>query len=416
MKKFTTSILAICLVVITITVKAQSFTNYTTTNSGLPHNNVNCLVEDGQGNMWFGTSSGVAKFDGVSTWTVYNTTTNPILPDNIITAIAVDNADNIWIGTDFGVSVFDGTNFVTYTTADGLGHNRIKHIAQAPNGDVWLGDFAGVTKYSSSTFAAYGTTDGLPFGGVSYVDFTANGDVYMANGIFGFIKYDGASFTIYNTSSGLLSNNVRSITVDANDNKWVGTAHGISVFDNTNTLIDAHTIMYVLPGSDTLNPVVDVKINSQGDVWSALNVDYLSLGAIAVNTGGSSWDDYDKINDGLVGDNVLKITIDHLDNVWVGTTQGVSKWLSTSTGIDNNAFASNESSVYPNPTTANTKLLTNLTNSDVSIIDITGKEIYTQNNVSASELTLPTSNLKSGLYFVKVTSETSQEVIKLIKN
>lgn len=414
MKKITPFVLSVFLLLGTFSLKAQTFTNYTTTQ-GLPNNNVLCLVEDTLGNMWFGTQDGIAKFDGVSTWTIFNTTTHPTLPHNTITAIAVDANNNIWVGTDFGASVYDGTNFTTYTTTNGLGNNRINHIAQAPNGDIWFGEFSGATKYDGASFTAYTTTNGLPFGGVRYVDFDSNGDVYMASPLGGVIQYNGTNFTVYTTANGLLNNVVNAITVDAADNKWVGTGSGISVFNSSNTLIDAHTIMLILPAPDTLNPVEDIKINSQGDVWTGIWVDYLlTEGGVAVNSGGSSWTDYD-VNDGLVGPVVKKIAIDRLDNVWVATSTGVSK-ISFPNSIDQQIINSKSFTVFPNPATD--KITINLTEKNNSQGDITVynstmqlvKQVTINGNNHSKTISL--SDFDRGLYLVKYGNQLAKIIVQ----
>ena len=413
MKKITISLLSLCLLFLTLFANSQTFTNYTTVE-GLPHNNVNCLVQDTAGNMWFGTQNGIAKFDGVVTWTVFNTTTNPVLADNTITAIAVDSDNNIWVGTDFGVSVYDGSNFTTYTTVHGLGDDRIHHIAQAPNGDIWLSDFDGATVYDGISFKDYNMTDGLPFGGINYIDFDSNGDVFMASALGGMVHFDGVGFTIYTTANGLLSNVTRAITIDAANNKWIGTSSGISVFDNSNTLVDAHTIMLILPAPDTLNPVEDVKINSQGDVWTGIYVDYLvTEGGIAVNTGGPTWSDYD-VSDGLVGPVIRKIAIDNMDNVWVGTSTGVSK-LSFPNAIDDINFASNGFKIYPNPTSG----VLNITMENVNQIDQnvtlynTSMQMVKQIDINTSQqlVSVSISDLDHGLYFVKYGNQVSKVVV-----
>ena len=51
-----------------------------------------------QGNKWFGTDNGgVAKFDDIN-WTVY-TTSNSGLPENDVFSIAIDAEGNKWFGT-----------------------------------------------------------------------------------------------------------------------------------------------------------------------------------------------------------------------------------------------------------------------------------------------------------------------------
>jgi ligand-binding sensor domain-containing protein len=396
MTKFNLFILSICLFTTSLSINSQTFTNYTTVD-GLPNNNVLCLTQDTAGNMWFGTQNGIAKFDGLSTWTIFNKTTHSTLADNNITAIAVDSDNNIWVGTDFGISVYDGVNFTTYTTANGLGNNRINHIAQAANGDIWIGDFSGATVYDGVSFTAYGTGDGLPFGGINYVDFDSNGDVYMASGLGGVVQYNGITFTIYNT--GLLSNNIRAITVDAADNKWVGTSKGISVLNSNNVVIDAHTIMLVLPPPDTLNPVEDIKINSQGDVWTGIYVDYLvTEGGVAVNSGGPTWIDYD-VNDGLIGPVIRKITIDHADNIWVGTSSGISKISFTTNIVDQLVTLSNTVNVFPNPASNRLNILSNLTIQEITILDLTGKVIKTVDSTSKS---INVENLIPGVYIIRL--------------
>lgn len=410
MKQFTISILSLCLFFITLNFNAQTFTNYTTVD-GLPSNNVLCLDQDTAGNMWFGTQLGIAKFDGVSTWTVFNTSTHPVLADDNITAIAVDSDNNVWVGTDFGVSVYDGTNFTTYTTVDGLGNDRINHIAQAANGDIWFGDFSGATVYDGTNFTAYGTGDGIPFGGITYVDFDSGGDVYMASSLGGVVQYNGTTFTVHNT--GLLSNNIRAITVDASDNKWVGTAKGISVLNSSNTVIENHTIMLVLPPPDTLNPVEDIKINSQGDVWTGIYVDYLvTEGGVAVNSGGPNWIDYD-VNDGLVGPVVRKITIDKQDNVWVGTSSGVSK-IGTSTAIEDYLVVNeNTVNIYPNPASNQLNVSTNLSITEITIHDLAGKEV---NAIYESTESINIEGLVKGVYIIRLVGDKGIVTKKFVKH
>jgi len=401
------------ILLITMQLNAQTFTNYTTSN-GLPHNNVNCLVEDTAGNIWCGTQNGIAKFDKVSNWTYYTTTSYPTLADNVITAIGVDN-NNIWVGTDYGTSVFDGSNFTTYTTSDGLGNDRINYIKQAANGDIWFGEFSGATVYDGTNFTAYGTGDGLPFGGVNYVDFDSNDDVYLASGLGGFVKFDGSTFTIYNQSnSGLLSNIVRSIAIDDADNKWIGTAKGISVYNSSNTMIDAHTIMYVLPPPDTLNPVEDIKINSSGEVWTGIYVNYLvTVGGIAMY-GGLQWVDYD-VNDGLVGPVIRKMEVDRQDNLWVATSSGVSK-ISNVTEIDDKHSIFNTFTVYPNPATNMINITLSGENKAKRNIEIYNtamqliKKVEPETNQQT--ISISVSDFNRGLYFIKH----GQQVIKVVVN
>ena len=47
------------------------------------------------------------------------------LPDVDVQAILEDREGYLWFGTETGVSRYDGESFVTFTTEDGLAHNDV---------------------------------------------------------------------------------------------------------------------------------------------------------------------------------------------------------------------------------------------------------------------------------------------------
>jgi hypothetical protein len=96
----------------------------------------------------------------------------------------------------------------------------------------------------------------------------------------------------------------------------------------------------------------------------------------------------------------------------------VVKFGRNNVGIDNNAEENNISlAMYPNPSTTSTTLLIDgLTdNAQVSICDVQGRSInnYTLNK-GQSTLKINTSNLASGIYYVRVVSNDLTKTEKLI--
>lgn len=384
---------------------AQTFTNYTTLE-GLSHNNVTCLAADASDNIWFGTQEGVSFFDGTN-WTVYTTATNAGLVHNTISAISVVSNGDIWVGTDYGASKFDGVSWATYTTAEGLGDNRVNHIAQDANGTIWFGNYDGVTKFDGTTWTSYTTADGLPFGGVVHIDFESNGDKWFSTDLGGIVHYDGTNFTDYTASDGLLANGVRSVFIDDQDNKWAGTSKGVTVLDNTNQWAANHTMMYIMPAPDTLNPVEDIAMDSQGHIWAGIYVDYLvTVGGIAMYNG-TSWIDYD-MTDGLVGPVIRKIIVDGQDNVWIATSTGVSK-LSGATSVDEGETELVKVSIYPNPTNNSVNIETS-SKSPLTVFNLLGKVIYSDNQ--NSEITsIDVSDWDKGIYLVQAGATTKKLII-----
>jgi hypothetical protein len=97
---------------------------------------------------------------------------------------------------------------------------------------------------------------------------------------------------------------------------------------------------------------------------------------------------------------------------------------STNEIINGNSFAlstlsndkfnnTNIVSLFPNP--ANDFIqLSNIDQANIVITDMTGKVVLNQNNVS-KDASINISNLTSGVYFVSVNAENTQETIKFIK-
>ncbi|MAO33044.1 MAG: hypothetical protein CL824_06005 [Crocinitomicaceae bacterium] len=377
---------------------AQTFTNYTV-NDGLIDNSVNCISIDGNNNVWIGTQNGISKFDG-TTWTSYTNAIDSGIVNNTINAICALSNGNIWIGTDFGASLYDGNTWTPYTTSNGLGDDRINHIAEKSDGSIWFSDYDGITIYDGSTWTSYTMNDGLPFGGINQTDFDSNGDAWLASGLGGLIKFDGSTFETYNQSNGLVNNKIRSILVDTQDNKWAGTAEGLSEFNSGNVLTKNHTIMLTLPPPDTLNPVEDLAMDSQGNIWSGIYVDYLvTEGGIAVYNG-SFWADFD-VSDGLVGPVVRSIDVDGNDNVWVGTSTGISKIENTPVSLFENEDI--KFNIHPNPNNGlfqieSTKQINDAT---IMIKNIEGKQIANINSNINHQFYFEITG-DSGLYFIEV--------------
>lgn len=75
---------------------------------GLSHNQVSCIYKDARGMMWFGTMSGLNRYDGY-TFKVFkhNIKDSLSLNDNFISAIEEGPFDKLWIQTGVGFNIYD---------------------------------------------------------------------------------------------------------------------------------------------------------------------------------------------------------------------------------------------------------------------------------------------------------------------
>jgi len=387
--------------IVALQLNAQTITNYTTAD-GLLSDFVECIDVDINDNVWLGTSIGVQMFDG-SSLAVYDVANYPgMLSNNIKVITAMANGE-IWIGTDYGanelVSAVNGFMWLPYTTSNGLASNQVKSIDEDVNGGVWVGTNQGVSYFDGNSWISYSSPD-LHWSGVNATAFDSNGDKWFASPLGGITHFDGTTFTSYDTSNGLLSQFVIALLIDDQDNKWVGTSSGMSVLDATNTTFTQHTRMYIMPPPDTLNPVVDIAMDSHERIWTAIYVGYLAVGGVAM-WDGNQWIDFD-VTDGLAGPNVKGLAIDSQDNIWVATSTGVSKISAITSAVS--AIKNNGFDLFPNP--SNDKIYITNENQKIQQLKIynnLGVLVY-ENNSNQLHYSIDVSPFSKGLYYVNVLS------------
>tara|TARA_B100000927_G_scaffold275512_1_gene255544 strand:+ start:1502 stop:2737 length:1236 start_codon:yes stop_codon:yes gene_type:complete len=376
---------------------AQTIINYTTVD-GLIDNFVECIDVDIDDNIWFGTSMGLQMYDGTN-WYLWDQSSFPSLLSNNIKTIKTASNGEIWVGSDYGLNRLlygvPGSVWLSYTTADGLVNNQIKSIDEDDSGNIWVGTSQGVSVFDGNSWTSYASPD-LHWSGVSSTAFDSNGDKWFASPLGGITHFDGINFTVYDTSNGLLSQNVTDLVIDHQNNKWIGTGGGISVLDPSNTSFIHYTQMYSLSPPDTLNPVVDLEIDYYGRLWSAIYVGYLAKGGIAMLST-NQWSNFD-VTDGVIGQNIRAISIDSENSVWIATSTGVSKILSSPNLLPNSL--KNNFSFFPNPTKNQLSVVDNDSEiQEIFIHNSIGSLVYVDVNFSKYDV-IDISLFKQGLYYI----------------
>ncbi|MFA5859070.1 MAG: SBBP repeat-containing protein [Elusimicrobiota bacterium] len=320
-----------------------AWTTYTTANSGLGNNYVNSIAIDSAGTKWFGTSSGVSKFDG-TTWTTY-TTANSGLARNYVNSIVIDSTGTKWFGTTSGVSKFDGTTWTTYTTANGLAYNNVYSIVIDSTGTKWFGTYGGVSKFDGTTWTTYTTANGLASNYINSITIDNVGTKWFGTES-GVSKFDGTTWTTYTTANGLANIDIRSIAIDNAETKWFSTSDGVSKFDGTTwtTYTTANRLVY--------NNVYSIAIDTMSAKWFGTTSGVSKFD-------GTAWTTYTTANSGLTDNYVHSIAIDSAGTKWFGTYGGVSKFDGTT---------------WTSYTKANSGLADNYVNSIV--IDSTGTKWF----------------------------------------
>ena len=141
----------------------KSFQNFTT-QDGLPNNEIVCIYEDKEGNVWFGVNGGASRYDGISFRnyimngdSIMEDTTGKSVPDftrppHEVNSIIEDKTGKFWFGTRGHTFVYDGKTFTT-VTHNGQPFKNVRTIIEDKKGNIWLGGMDGLWRYDSNTFA-----------------------------------------------------------------------------------------------------------------------------------------------------------------------------------------------------------------------------------------------------------------------
>jgi len=111
-------------------------------NDGLVSDLVTCMaVDDRGGRVWIGTNEGLSACSLDATeWKRY--TARDGLPNEVIRDVAVDEKGNVWVGTPSGLAMFNGDAWKVFTSSNGLYEDSVQAIT-VEGGAVWVATVGG---------------------------------------------------------------------------------------------------------------------------------------------------------------------------------------------------------------------------------------------------------------------------------
>jgi diguanylate cyclase (GGDEF)-like protein/putative nucleotidyltransferase with HDIG domain len=159
-------------------------------------------------------------------FTVY--TTKDGLPNDIVFCMWPDADGNLWFGTRTGLGRFKDGKFSTYTTKDGLSNNYVTSILQGHDGTLWVGTGGGgLNRYTNGKFTAFTTKDGLSSDMITTIHEDENGTLWVGTSGGGLNRWSGGKFTSITMKNGLSDDKVFQILEDRKHNFWMSSNRGI---------------------------------------------------------------------------------------------------------------------------------------------------------------------------------------------
>ena len=119
---------------------------------GLVSNEVNCILQDSKGFMWFGTNNGLCRFDGYEFKVYKSNYLNPqLLTDNLIRCMAEDKNKRLWIGTKKGVNMLELRTGKLISFDHDISKLDISAIAVSADNVVYFGTSDGLYCFNEDT-------------------------------------------------------------------------------------------------------------------------------------------------------------------------------------------------------------------------------------------------------------------------
>ena len=413
----------------------ETWVYYNSDNSVLPNGYFESIVFDSSGAVWMGTPYGLAFFDGTN-WAMYDTTNSGLL-DNSIGSVAIDGNGDKWIGTTAGgLAFFDGTNWVVYdTTNSGLPDNRVESLAIDDSGNKWIGTTTGgLTLFDGFSWEVYNTSNsGLPGDRVGSIAIDASGNGWIGPKMAGLAFFEGTTWTVYDSPNSDMANNyLWSIVIDESGSKWIGTGgSGLVFFDGIDWTV-------YNPSNSGLPHwwVRSIAIDRNGNKWIGTHSEFFAgnSGAL-IFFDGTNWEVFDTENSGLPYNDITAISIDRNGNKWIGTSGGgvaVYNEGGVTLGIDGGAndleavanFRLHQN--YPNPFNPTTTIsydLPELSKINLTIYDVTGREITILHNqeqpaghydVQWNGVDESGHSVSTGVYFARLKAGDYSKTIKMV--
>lgn len=301
---------------------------------GLPHNNVNCILKDAEGFMWYGTRNGLARFDGYEIKTYISHGDSVSLPGNRIQCFAEDTNGNLWIGTyNNGLCIYerDSDKFKHLNKSYYL-QGRINNIKVLSDNSIWICTNAGLLVFRESidTFKVYTHNPDLPgtlnSDLVSDVIETSDGSIYVATESEAILRFDKENDSFeeiwYKRDPSLNINYHKQIIEDKDGILWIAAnVHGLCSYNPAS----GESKIYkqgpnglstnILTGSLGLDPSGNIWICTDGGGINIFNPEKEEFYYLTHSDHPES----------LASDHLYSIYFDNQHFIWIGTfDEGIS--------------------------------------------------------------------------------------------
>ncbi len=322
--------------------------------AGLSNNYIQGITQDRQGFVWFGTESGLNRFDGHSFKTFYHldNKANSIISNELNDIYADKKQDIIWIATErnglcgYNYSTHDFHFYPNSRNPDGLSSNGVMFLSGEASGNLWVTTYqTGIDLLEMKTkhFIHYNqsTVKGLASNYNRCAIDDKQGNLYIGHLSSGLSIVSIKDKTAVNympdpqNPNSLPDKEVYALFIDSKKRIWVGTNKGLALFHPERKMFTVYK-KNKNPGSLSSNVITTIQeVNEQIWVGTPAGIDVLEEQYGITTAPDKVIFKHIRASDsqsGLSHQQINNIFQDQFNNVWIGTLGGGVNFIGNISG------------------------------------------------------------------------------------
>jgi len=289
-----------------------------TSETGLPQNTIDAIVQTRDGYLWMGTEEGLVRFDGVR-FAVSDRQNAPALRSSFISSLYETPDGTLWIGTYGGGLARLRNGRIEAFHPELLGEDRIREMHATSDGALFMATAGGgLLRIDGEKVTRFTMRDGLPTDRIWTVDDDGAGGLWVATHGGGVVRWrDSRVQQRITTREGLPSDLARALLRDADGTLWIGTDGGGVAAWRNGAVAQVVTTRDGLPS----NLIRSLQRDRDGSLWIGTDAGLARWrGVRAENLG---------LAQGLPSPTVRTVFEDREGSLWVGTTSGLVRLSDT---------------------------------------------------------------------------------------
>lgn len=277
--------------------------------------NTKAILQDQQGYLWFGTTEGLFRFDGVSH---QQYTTADSLATNRVTALAEDTSGTLWIGHQDGQLSCWKAGKITHFIAEFEPEAAISDLHFDREGHLWIGtEGDGVYVLKEGATKRLGEAEGMPDSFVYDLEEAANGLILAGtDGGLAIVTWatEEPTIEVLNYDKGLPDNIVRKILCTEEGTVFLGTEDEGVVKVN----LEDQSIQHPLISGNWRQGAVNGLVQQDGKLWIASSRKGVLVFDLVQNK-----TEYLTRSKGWTYPRANTLQADQEGNIWFGTAAGI---------------------------------------------------------------------------------------------